>query len=157
MPVPQSQRQEPQAPANLFDLKVQYFDGRGRLRRKNPYRLHVQNGIKYFERPVNSGNLFHENNEPAGRVEWIENAKKELVKSFDFKAAHKAYTAPLEGAEKLHFDFIHEQEKNAALLAELEAIKAEKAALEAQMSTKAPAAKSGSSPLAAAQPKSEVK
>ena len=49
-----------------------------------------------YERPVNSGNLFYENNQPAGRVEVTRDAKGRIVgKEFDFTAKHKEFRTPL--------------------------------------------------------------
>lgn len=125
---------------NEFDLRTHHFDGRGRLKGKNPYRAHIQNGIVYYERPVGSGNLFYENNEPAGRVEFLEakDVRGKIIKkkSFDHEAAHKDYTAPLQGAEKMHFELANTKAENAAILAELEAIKAENEKLKAASGAK---------------------
>ncbi len=108
-----------------FNLRTHVWDARGRLKSRNNYRLHVENGAQYFERPVNSGNLFYENNEPAGRVEFIKDEKGRSHKKFDFDAEHRAYTAPLTGHEKMHFENESLKSENAKLLAELQAIKAE--------------------------------
>ena len=50
---------------NKFDLRTHLFDNQGRLVKKNHYVLRVINGVSYYERPVNSGNLWFENNQPA--------------------------------------------------------------------------------------------
>lgn len=114
-----------------FNLRTHHWDARGRLKSKSHYRLHIVNGAQYFERPVNSGNLFYENNEPAGRVEYHKDEKGRAHKKFDFEAEHKAYVAPLTGMEKIHFENESLKEQNAKLLAEIQAIKAEKDAKEA--------------------------
>lgn len=119
-----AQNQETQA-VPKFNLVTHNFDGRGRLRSKNTYRMHVQNGAQYFERPVGSGNLWYENNEPAGRVEFLTCPKGIKTKSFDFEATHKSYAAPISGEEKLHFENADLKTENAALRAEMEAIRAE--------------------------------
>lgn len=112
-----------------FDLNTHSWDNRGRLRSKNMYRAHVVNGTYLFERPVNSGNLFYENNAPAGRVECKYGANGAIVgKTFNEKAEHKAYEAPISGDEKLHFENKTLHDQNVKLQAELEAIRAEKAA-----------------------------
>lgn len=110
-----------------FDLRTHTFDKRGRLKEKNLYRLHIQNGAHYYERPVDSGNLWTEGGEPTGRVEKIidESTGKAIGKTFDYKAAHKKYTAPLTGAEKLSFENEDLKAKNASILAELAALRAE--------------------------------
>lgn len=106
---------------NKFDLVTHQFDGRGKLASKNPYRLHIKDGSQYYERPVDSGNLWYENNQPAGRVEV-----KGGVKLFDTSAPHKLYQAPPTGQEKLYFQNEELRFKNEALIAELESIKAER-------------------------------
>lgn len=135
--------QQHQPDPNKFDLRTHHFDGRGRLKKVNHYRMHNHKGVNYFERPVGSGNLFSENNEPAGRVEFLEikNERGHVIKSksFDFKAEHKDYVAPLSGQEKLHFE--NEQLKNEnsvmkAALAEIEAIRAENEKLKAAVAEK---------------------
>lgn len=109
-----------------FDLRTHYFDRRGRLISKDPYRLHINDGVKLFERPVGSGNLFYENNEPAGRVE-IELSADGLkqTKKFNLSASHKAYVAPLTDDQKVIQENAALKAKNEALAAELAAIKAE--------------------------------
>lgn len=112
---------------NKFDLVTHRWDGQGRLVGKNPYRTYIIEGRSYFERPVNSGNLWFENNQPAGRVELTFNDKGHIAsKKFEFDAAHKEYTAPLTGAERVHYELEQERSKTAALEAELAAIKAER-------------------------------
>lgn len=112
---------------NKFDLRTHVWDAQGNLVSENLYRSFIIEGRQYFERPVNSGNLWFENNQPAGRVDLEFNEKGHIKnKTFHFDAPHKAYTAPLTGAEKLHFELEQQREENAALKAELEQIKAEK-------------------------------
>lgn len=109
-----------------FDLQTHHFDGRGRLKGHNPYRLHIERGTSLFERPVNSGNLFYENNEVAGRVEYTRDEDGRIIgKKFDPKAAHKAYQKPLSADEKVHYENESMREKIAKLEAELAAVKAE--------------------------------
>lgn len=119
-----------------FNLRTHHWDARGRLKKRDNYRLHVKDGVQYFERPVNSGNLFYENNEPAGRVEYVPDEKGRKFKKFDFEAEHKSYVAPLTGTEKLHFENQNLKDENAKLLAELEAIKQEQAAKDAAKNQK---------------------
>lgn len=65
-----------------FDLKVQHRDAKtGRVTSVNPYRLHVKGNSKTYERPVGSGNLWYENDEPANE--------------------HRAYEIPLTEDQKL--------------------------------------------------------
>lgn len=113
---------------NKFDLRTHVWDASGHLVKKNTYRSYIINGRTYFERPVNSGNLWFENNQPAGRVELTFNDKGHIVKKeFNFEAAHKEYSAPLTGAEKVHYELEQERTRNVQLKAELEAIKRESA------------------------------
>lgn len=126
----QGQMQEP------FSKRTHYHNARGKLLKTDHYRLHVREGVQYFERPINSGNLWFENGEAAGRVEYV-NAPgaKFASKRIDPEAPHKIYRAPLVGAEKLSFENQelveakeNLQDENDALRAELQAIKAEMAA-----------------------------
>lgn len=110
---------------NKFDLRTHVWDTQGTLVKKNLYRAHIVDGRMLFERPVNSGNLWGENNQPAGRVDLEFGPNGKIAKkTFDFNAEHKAYTAPLTGAEALHYQLEQEKEKSAALQRELDQIKA---------------------------------
>lgn len=105
---------------NKFDLRTHVWDSQGNLTEKNPYRAHFVQGRVVYERPVNSGNLWGENNKPCGRVEleFGENgaiSKKEFV----WDASHKDFKAPLTGAEKLHYELEQERERNQLLEQEL--------------------------------------
>lgn len=112
---------------NKFDLVTHRWDSQGKLVQLNLYRKFLIGNRAVYERPVNSGNLWGENNQPAGRVECEFNDKGHIVKkTFDFEAAHKSYTAPLKGAEKVHFEAEQLRDKLAAAEAELAAIKAER-------------------------------
>ncbi len=140
-----SKRVEYQADPNKFDLQVHAWDGQGQLTKSNHYRAHIMGGATYFERPVNSGNLWFENNQPAGRMEYVfgedgKIASKELHKD----APHKAYTKPLNGAEKVHFELEAERAKSAQLEAELAAIKADR-----EVQTSAPKVVQNMAPQAA--------
>ena len=116
-----------------FNLKTHKFDGRGRLVGKSPYRMHVVSGEALFERPVNSGNLFYENGDPAGRVEYTKGPKGQITgKTFKRNEAHKAYVPPLSGAEKVSAENENLKAENLKLMAELEAIRAEQAAKQAE-------------------------
>lgn len=110
-----------------FDLKTHHFDSRGRLKAKNPYRLHIQGGEKFFERPVGSGNLWHEGGTPAGRVEVkLSDDGLKQTKIFHRNAKHIEYIPPLTGDDKLAAEHEELKSKNAAMAAELAAIKAER-------------------------------
>lgn len=103
-----------------FDLRTHVWDQQGTLVKKNPYRAHIVDARTVFERPVNSGNLWGENNQPAGRVECEFGENGAIAKkSFVWDAPHKEYTAPLTGAEALHYQLEQEKQRNAALEGEL--------------------------------------
>lgn len=115
-----------EADPNRFDLRTHIWDSQGTLVQKNLYRTYIMEGKQYFERPVNSGNLWFENNQPAGRVELTFNEDGKISsKKFNFGAPHQEYTPPLTGAEKIHYELEQERAKSAQLKAELEAIKKE--------------------------------
>lgn len=117
-----------EADPNKFDLQVHRWDSQGNLVGKNPYRTFITDGKITYERPVNSGNLWFENNKPAGRVEIVfgENGKISS-KEFKFGAPHKEYTEPLSGSDKVNYELEQTRAKNAALEAELALIKKESA------------------------------
>lgn len=123
----QSKTIQYQPDPNKFDLQVHKWDGQGRLVGKNPYRSFIIEGRQVFERPVGSGNLWLENNEPGGRVEYKVNAKGHIFdKRFDFDAPHKEWERPLEGDEKLHFELQQERARVAELEAKLAALNGQK-------------------------------
>lgn len=124
----QSKRLEYKPDPNKFDLVTHRWDSQGHLVAKNLYRKFIVGDRSYYERPVNSGNLWYENNQPAGRVEYELNEKGHIAgpKTFNHDAPHKNYTAPLLGAEKMHFELEKERERSAALEAELASIKKER-------------------------------
>ena len=121
-----------------FDLTVQRWDGQGMKIADNPYRMYVIEGSKYFERPLNSGNLWFENNQPAGRVKCTFNDAGHISKKeFDFDAEHVAYTPALKGAEKVHFELEQERARTAELEAELASIRGERKQASAPVAEKA--------------------
>lgn len=100
-----------------FDLKTHTTDAlTGKVTLTNPYRLRIIGASKYFERPVGSGNLWTEADEPCGR--WI-------AGKVDADAAHTEWIAPTTGTEKIQLELKSARETEAALRAELDAIKAE--------------------------------
>lgn len=119
---------------NKFDRRTHIWDAQGRLIRKNLYTEYVVNGDRYLERPLGSGNLWTEGNQPAGRVEktfgptGIESSKK-----FEMDAQHKDFTPALEGDDKLHFELEQERARNAELAAELAAIRKERSPVPATL------------------------
>ncbi len=114
---------------NHFDMITHETDSRGRVRGTNLYRLHQKDGNSYFERPVGSGNLFYENNEPAGRVIVAMDKRGRIVgKKYDFEAAHVAFKKPIDAQTELEQKLMDSEAKNAAMAKELAAIRAEQAA-----------------------------
>lgn len=120
---------EPEAPKG-FDITVTHRDPKtGLIVKKDPYILRVcgQEGSnsksRYWERPAGSGNLFDKNNNPIGRWEYEEkalpNGLKSRVGKFVAGAKHISWEAPLTQDQKI-------ARENAALRAELDALKAEK-------------------------------
>ncbi len=118
----QSQMQEPR---KKFSFETHKFDANGNLVSVDHYRLHNAGGTSYYERPKFSGNLWFENNEPAGRVEYKANEKGKLTKHLLIgeEYPHQEYVKPLSGAE--------------AIAAELAQAKAELAQIKAEQSAKA--------------------
>lgn len=122
-----AKRLEYQPDPGKFDLVTHQWDSQGQLVKVNTYRSFIRDGAQVFERPVNSGNLWFENNQPAGRVECKFNDKGHIIsKVFNPEAEHIAYTAPLSGAEKVHYEKEQLRSRNAELEAELALIRAER-------------------------------
>ncbi len=128
---------------NKFDLRTHHWDGQGNLTKKNLYTCHVVNGNSFFERPIKSGNLWYENNQPAGRVTYDDKG----VKTIDTAAAHIAFVPKLEGDDALFYELEQQKNETAALKAELAAIKAETAAKVAPAAAPAPKAESAAPTL----------
>lgn len=107
-----------------FDLVTHKTDPlTGKSHAVNLYTLHIIKGIRYFERPIHSGNLYYENNRPAGRLAF--DAKGDYA--INEKATHVAYVAPPTGAELIARELSEEKTARAQAEAELAAIKAERA------------------------------
>jgi len=107
-------------PATEFDLRTHSTDSlTGQTTPVNLYRLHVIDKVQLFERPVNSGNLWYRNNEPAGRL---------IGGKHELKAEHVEYTPPPTGAEKLATELRMAKEQAETAKRELEAIRAEQKA-----------------------------
>ena len=137
---------------NKFDLRTHVWDSQGHLVSKNLYRLYIVNGNSLYERPVNSGNLWTEGNQPAGRVELTFGPTGKIAsKEFKADAAHREYTAPLMGAEKVHYELEQERGRVAALEAELAAIKKEREVIRA-VQDGVPAAPKVAAPMKPAAP-----
>lgn len=124
-----------QADPNKFDLVTHRWDNAGNLVAKNLYTLYIVEGASYYERPVNSGNLWYANNKPAGRVNLVFGTDGNISsKAFDFKAEHKEFVPPKTANEQLHYELEQTREQNAQLAAELEQIKrAQKPAAESPL------------------------
>ena len=135
---------------NKFDLVTHRWDAQGKLVHFAPYRKFIQSGVEYYERPVNSGNLWYENNQPAGRVICEFNEKGHICsKAFDLSAQHVDYTPPLTGDQKLAAQLSTTMDENAALKAELAAIKKDREPVVVQAE---PAAPKNHAPQASAKP-----
>jgi len=110
-----------------FDRRTHIFDSQGRLIKKNLYIESVQQGNRYLERPVNSGNLWTEGNQPAGRVEKTFGKSGAVTsKKFDHAAPHIEYTPELTGDEKIMYQLEQERSARIELERELAAIRAER-------------------------------
>lgn len=114
---------------NKFDLVTHHWSRTGQLIRKNLYTLYVVEGNKFFERPIKSGNLWYENNQPAGRIEFPNGVRK-----ITEGAPHVAFTAKLEGDDALFYELEQEKNRNAKLEAELAAIRKDAAPKNAEQS-----------------------
>lgn len=115
------------ADPSKFDLRTHFWDSQGNLVKKNLYTLYVRDGQQYFERPINSGNLWTAGNQPCGRVEKTFGPTGVVSKmEFDVTAEHKAFTPQLTGDEGLHHQLEQERSQRIELEAELAAIKAER-------------------------------
>jgi len=117
----QKEYEIPEARQNEFDLRVHMRDPKGRLLKVQPYSLHVKEGVRYFERPVGSHNLFFENNEPAGRLVIDDKGKRTVEKG----APHQEWNPPQSASDKLYSDYKKATSELEAARAELEAIRKE--------------------------------
>lgn len=104
-----------------FNLQTHKWNSRGMLESVDHYRLHCIRGTQYFERPVNSGNVFYKSGDAAGRI-----VRSGTNFSVDHDAKHEAYTAPPTGAEKVAKELAHKSSEVERLEAELNAIRAER-------------------------------
>lgn len=113
---------------NKFDLQTHAWDAQGKLVRVNHYRLYIIEGVSYYERPVNSGNLWFENNQPAGRMLLKLNGNGVIIsKELQPDAPHIEWKKPLEGDEALHYELEQANTRLKEAEAELAAIRAEQA------------------------------
>jgi len=138
--VPESQEESNLPKTQGFDLITHKRDKRGRLVATNHYRLHILNGRRYFERPVNSGNVWDEAGNPSGRFDT-------KTRTVDEKAPHVEYVAPLTGAESIAKELANTKMREEQLKAELENIKRERAAQKREADVK---------PSQVSQPKAEA-
>jgi hypothetical protein len=129
--------------SDTFDLRTHTTDPRtGKVSLTNPYRLHVINGVRYFERPVGSYNLWYENNIPAGRLKPAKEGSGEVERG----VAHVEWKAPPTGAEKIAAELSSATAEAEALRKELAAIRAEQehTIAKAQAAAPKPASTGGS-------------
>ena len=111
---------------NKFDLRTHIWDTKGNLVKENTYRSFIREGRQVFERPVGSGNLWYENNEPAGRIECQYNEKGHIIaKEFKPEAKHIEFVPPMNDDEKTYFELQNANKRLAQLEAELASIKKE--------------------------------
>lgn len=109
-----------------FDLRTHVTDpATSKTKAVNTYRLHVLKGVRYFERPVGSGNVWYESGQSAGRIAFKENGEAVVNE----KAEHIDYVPPLSGDMKLAAELAAAKAAAAEAQAELAAIKAEREAL----------------------------
>lgn len=88
-----------------FDLRVEVRDKKGTITKYQPYRLHIIDKQRYFERPPNSGLFFYENN----KIVPVEELPSQLK---DKSAAVKS-----DSGSKVETDaFLHSAEKAATQL-----------------------------------------
>lgn len=112
-----------------FDLTVNHRDEKtGLITHSDPYILRVVAGQgseknRYWERPVGSGNLWDKKGNPCGRWDMSLPVGKRYVAD----AAHVAFERPLTGDQLLARDLMAKDAENAALRAEIAAIKKESA------------------------------
>lgn len=127
---------------HTFDTRTHIFDNQGRLLKKNLYVLRVIDGEHLFERPVNSGNLWHANNQPAGRLVRRDQPDKNLGPwAIDRTAPHIEFTAPLTGDEALHYELEQERMKNTSMQEQFATIQRELAAIRGERAVKTPTPK----------------
>lgn len=130
----QSNKQQPNLnnpDPTKFDLRTHIWDARGKLVKTNNYRKFIMGGEEYYERPVNSGNLWHGNNQPAGRMEFTFGPDGKISsKKLCLGEPHKEFTAPLSANERIEFEVQQLRADNERIAAELAAIKGERAAVE---------------------------
>lgn len=112
---------------NKFDLRTHLWDGQGNLVKKNLYTLYVIEGRQYFERPIQSGNLWFENNQPAGRVLFEKDSSGKMQRRIDEGAEHIAFIPKLEGDDALYYALEQEKLRTADLERELAAVRADRA------------------------------
>ncbi len=124
-----------QTDSKKFDLIVHHRDPvTGLVVKTDPYILRVvgepgsHEKSSYFERPAGSGNLFTKENLPCGR--WVYEEKtvkgrKLKVGKYEPEAAHVEFVRPLTQDQKLAQSLIESDRRNAALEAELAALRAE--------------------------------
>lgn len=103
-----------------FDLRTHIKDANtGRLVRTQAHRIHCDRDMRYFEFPVDSGNLWFEDNSPAGRVTY-KGEGKSRAKTINPDAPHLAFV-PLKSSETTVEGILEENEMLRRELAEAKA------------------------------------
>lgn len=107
-----------------FDPRVvEKRDARsGRVISRNPFRLHVIDGKRFYEHPCGSKNLWYQNRRPAGRLDFDSKGAPKALLGED----HEVWVKPLSADEKLAQEINDIKARNAALEKELQLMKAEK-------------------------------
>lgn len=128
----QVQYEQENGPQPGFDLRTLVRDERsGEILKNEPYTLHNEGGIEYFESPKGSGNLFYRNGEPAGRIEFPKVDKQgRRVGKGEIKLGeeHKEFEKPLDANADLFAQNKALSARNAEIERELAALKAEREA-----------------------------
>jgi hypothetical protein len=106
-----------------FDPKVvHYVDPKTRrVEKEVHFRCHVEKGVRYYEWPKSSGNLWFGDRTAAGRWETAKNGALEVIVG----AKHKDWVAPLTDDQKLARDYNSVMQENARMKQELNSIKKE--------------------------------
>lgn len=110
-----------------FNKKVTYRDPlSGQIVKKDPYikrvcRSEGGGNTRYYERPIGSGNLWDAQGNAVGRWDHTKPEGQRFIKDVE----HKPYVPTMTEDEKLANKILATENKNKALLAELESVKAE--------------------------------
>jgi len=129
----------------MFDKRVQIRDPKsGRVIATNPYRKFVRKEGEFYERPVGSGNLFWDDNTPAGRAIFhTDAAGKVSIKEIQKGAEHVAPVSEKSKADKLVEDLVAKEKKIAELESKLIAKESDAALKTAPTATMSKGTKNG--------------